>query len=65
MQMINTGIGGRLFLFFSHQKGAIILGRGLSKVPVTVQTQNAGPFCFDTDGYIMLSAKLLKPLSWM
>ena len=45
--MINTGIGGRLFLFFSLQKGAIILGRGLSKVPVTVQARNAGPFCFD------------------
>ena len=36
-------IAGGDYFFFSHQKGAIIRGRRLSKVPVTVQAQNAGP----------------------
>ena len=63
---------GDYFFFFPLQKGAIIRGRRLSKAPVTVQARNLGPtkqtspFCFDKWWlYIMLSAKLLKPLSWI
>ena len=59
MQMSNTDtvfpriMAGGDYFFFSHQEGAIIRVRRLSKVPVTVHTRNAGPtkqtspFCFD------------------